>query len=93
MRLTVQADGNVRLLLRFVDTLSKKAELHLRRLVGDHARGVHLWVGLRRPLRRFSELEKVEGVAQVSDVWDLDSNENERHLELSLAEAPVQDSE
>ena len=68
VRISVRVNGNVRQLLRFVDTLSKKAELRLLRLVGDHARGVDLWVGLRQPLRLFAELGKMEGLARVTNV-------------------------
>ena len=87
----MRVNGNVRQLLQFVNALSKRSEFRLLRLVGDHARGVDLWIDLRRPLRLFGELEKMEGVDQISNVWQFDPKERERRLELWLAESPSQD--
>ena len=86
VRLSVKANGDVRQLLQFVGSLSRKPEIRLLRLLGDH-RWVDLWVGLSRPIALYAELGKMDGVSKVANVWELDGEEKERRIELCLEAA------
>lgn len=92
VRLSVRANGDVRQLLQFVGSVSKKPELRLLRLLGDHG-WVDLWVGLSRPIALYAELERMDGVSKVANVWELDGEEKERRIELCLEAAQPLETE
>lgn len=87
VRLSIVVGGCVKEVLRFVDTLCRKPQLRLLRLLGNHNGGMDLWVGLRQPLELKSVLLNMNGVTQVSNIQGSGPKGSETHLSIQLADA------
>ena len=86
VRLSVEANGSVRQLIRFVDQLREKPQFRLLQLVGNHKEGLHIWLGLREALCLKKVLLQMEGVAQVGVPLGRSPKGHERLLKVRLAE-------
>ena len=86
VRLSVEGNGNVQEVFRFVDELSRRPELRVLQLVGNHRHeGVVIWLGLTEPLCLKIILGKMDGVSKVTTPLGCGPKGNERLLEVCLA--------
>ena len=76
VQLSLQAEGNMALVVNFVQQLRERPEFRLLRMVNNRRGGTDIWLGLREPISLRQMLSQVEGVAQVSPT---------RHRDLSPA--------
>lgn len=88
VRLSVNVNGCLRELVRFVDELCQKPQCRLLRLVGNHRDGLELWLGLREPLCLKGVLQHIKGVSQVFEVPKNGSKSTEPRIEVWLTDAP-----
>ena len=65
VRLKVQAQGGMGVVVSFVQALRDKPELRLQRLTNSRGGTVNVWIGLREPVRLRSMLSEMEAVAEV----------------------------
>lgn len=63
--LNVQAEGNMVLLLKFVQTLRESPHFQFFRFLTDPRRGVDIWLGLREPMPLPQVLMEMGNVAEV----------------------------
>ena len=89
VRLNVEANICVRRMLGFLGELHQKSQLRLLQLVGDHKKGVDIWLGLKEPLCLKKTLLDIEGVSQVSAPLERSPNGHERLLIVRLKEDSV----
>jgi len=87
VRLSVNVNGCLRELVRFVDEVCQKPQCRLLRLVGNHREGLELWVGLREPLYLKGVLQHMKGVSRVFDISKNGSKSTESRLEVWLTDA------
>ena len=72
VRLNVRSDGNVGLMVGFVQRLGDSEDCRLLRLLGDATDGVEAWVKLWEPTPLREWLADLEGVNEVSPTRDRD---------------------
>ena len=85
VKLTVEAAGNIRPMIHFVDELRSNQHFHLLRLApNQHREGMDIWLRLREPLGLKSTLLNMEGVSRVAATDVIDSDSTERQLTVSL---------
>ncbi|MCH8206199.1 MAG: FHA domain-containing protein [Chloroflexi bacterium] len=68
VRLSVQADGDIQLVVNFVQELRLQAEFRLLRMVGHSQKNVDILLGLREPLRLRETLGRMQGVSEVNEM-------------------------
>ena len=66
VRLSVQVEGRIGLVVSFVQQLREMPAMRLRRLSNDKGDGVTLWVALREPASLLDVLGRMEGVSEVA---------------------------
>ena len=63
--LNVQYEGNISLLLEYIQTIRDSPHFHFFRFLTDPGRGVYIWLGLREPLPLPQLLMEMGNVAEV----------------------------
>ena len=66
VRLSVEVEGSIGLVVSFVQQLREMPAMRLRRLSNDKGDGVTLWVALREPTSLLDVLGSMEGVSEVA---------------------------
>ena len=66
VRLSVQVEGRIGLVVSFVQQLREMPAMRLRRLSNDKEDGVTWWVALREPTSLLDVLGRMEGVSEVA---------------------------
>ena len=75
VRLNLQAEGNMALVINLTQQLREKPEMRLLRLANNPAAGVDIWLGLRQPVPLRPLLRDLAGVAEVSQTGAGDGEE------------------
>ena len=65
VRLTVEIEGHIRLVVSFVTELRLNSRLRMLRMVGNPPENVDIWLALREPMPLKQILDRMEEVAQV----------------------------
>ena len=85
VRLMVASSGPVKNLLNFVGELRQNTLLRLLRLVASQrSESMDIWLGLREPLYLITVLGDIPGVSQVAALPDLDGDEEERQVSVTI---------
>ena len=86
VRLTVESEGQIRLVVNFVTELRQNPYLRLLRLVGHPPKSVDIWLALREPVQLKELLQRMPEVSLVSvpQGHELGSTEQEQALEVQL---------
>ena len=93
VRLNVQAEGSMALVMGFTQRLRERPAFRLLRLNNNPRGGVDIWLGLREPLPLRQTLGELESVADCSPVSgsDLGPETDETVLSVLLSAAPSPD--
>ena len=96
VRLNVQVDGNMGLVVNFVQQVRDRPELRLLRLTNNRSGGVDVFVGLREPVPIRRIISGMEGVSHVSEPGGRDlspeSEDPPLTVRLRLEEMPEDSS-
>ena len=84
VRLKVKSDGNVGLMVGFVQRLGDSHDCRLLRLLGDAKGGVEAWVKLREPTSLREWLADLEGVNDVSPTRGRDLSPDGKDTPLTV---------
>ena len=85
VRLDVESDGDIQLVVSFVQELRLNAQFRVLRLVSHSQTDMEISLGLREPLRLKQILGEIEGVSQVSPAEGPRTQVKERLLNVRLA--------
>ncbi len=88
VQVSVDAHGEVKQMMRFMNQLNSNNELQLRQLLGTYATAT-LWLALRRPLRLRDVFSKMESVSEVATRPDRTSKGWTPTLHVVLKRDPV----
>ena len=84
VRLNLEAEGNLGLVITFTQQLRENAEFRLLRLTNNPESGVEIWLGLRQPLSLRPVLMDMAGVAEVTPVDELEAGRDDQEPALKV---------
>ena len=73
IRIHVQSEGNMRLVVSFVKQVRENSDLRMLRLANSPTGGVDIWLGMRQPIPLRKVLGEMQGVADVSPTPEHDA--------------------
>ena len=85
VKLKVESDGDIQLVVNFVKELRQQSQLRVLRLVSHSQTDMEISLGVREPLRLRQLLGEIQGVSQVSPAEGQGVRVDERLLNVRLA--------